>query len=301
MKFVLLCAVPVFGLLSWSGSEIAHAKGTMGPSAKRAATLKQSPPNNYVRHYLPEDRYKLGTAWKFVTTELDTYYHRPNCPNMLRQGAARVIGFENVREAEEAGYRPDGTCAHAGFASSGYYGTGGGNNLAATGRIVLADGASTLVVPKGWKRTSSIKTAARGVVSSRDIFSSARGGRVEIHQSDMSALYKNSSIPELANVDLGKVFTPAGIKKAQENRDQRLQQTGNTNLMNIFQRMQAGNKYGPATVGGIKGVSLTSPRRAGSATRVVAVGKGSKFLALMDFSARGTSVNAFLRAVKPVF
>lgn len=87
----------------------ANPKG-LGPSAIEAARLKASPPPNYLAHYLPDDRYKIaGRVWKYVSTDLDTYYHLPASANMMRQPADRVIGFSSVRDAEEAGYVADPT------------------------------------------------------------------------------------------------------------------------------------------------------------------------------------------------
>ncbi len=88
-----------------------------GPSAKEAARLKYYPPHNYLEHYLGDDRYKIaGGVWKVVSTNLDTYYHRPDCPNMMRQPAGLVIGFSSAAEAAEGGYKPDPTCSPNAFA-----------------------------------------------------------------------------------------------------------------------------------------------------------------------------------------
>jgi hypothetical protein len=107
---------PVIALvLSAVGASVANAAPTPGrklpgPSAVQAARLKKYPPPNYLSHYLPDDRYKIaGNVWKYVSTDLDTYYHVPSSPNMLRQPANRVIGFANARDAEEAGYVADPT------------------------------------------------------------------------------------------------------------------------------------------------------------------------------------------------
>ncbi len=106
MKPILpLLALVAFG----AGSASANPHG-LGPSAIEAARLKVRPPANYLAHYLPDDRYKIaGGVWKFVSTDLDTYYHIPSSPNMMRQPASRVIGFANVADAEEAGYIADPT------------------------------------------------------------------------------------------------------------------------------------------------------------------------------------------------
>ena len=101
----LLLAVSLCG----SGATLANPRG-LGPSGMQAAHLKAHAPANYIAHYLPDDRYKIaGGIWKFVATDLDTYYHIPSSPNILRQPADRVIGFANVADAEEAGYTADPT------------------------------------------------------------------------------------------------------------------------------------------------------------------------------------------------
>lgn len=85
----------------------AQAQKRMGPSAKAAARLKHTPPPTWIQHYLPDDRYKIaGKVWKYVTVEVDRYYHLPNSAFMLRQSPARVIGFASAQEAQDAGYRP---------------------------------------------------------------------------------------------------------------------------------------------------------------------------------------------------
>lgn len=133
-----------------------------GRSAKMAARLKYYPPNNYLKHYLGDDRYKIaGGVWKVVSTQLDTYYHRPTCPNILRQHADIVIGFSHSKDAEEAGYRADSVCrpqevvvlyGQAQSALTGY--------LAAPTRLTLADGSSKVTVPTGWARLISTSAEA---------------------------------------------------------------------------------------------------------------------------------------------
>ena len=84
-----------------------NAGPSTSPSARAAARFKHHPPAGWIRHYLPDDRYKIkGGSWKYVSTELDTYYHRPDSALMLRQSPNGVIGFSSAADAEEAGYRP---------------------------------------------------------------------------------------------------------------------------------------------------------------------------------------------------
>lgn len=106
MKSLALLAVLALGS-AWALEAKANPRG-LGPSAIEAARLKAFPPGGYLSHYLPDDRYKIaGGVWKYVSTDLDTYYHVASSPNMMRQPADRVIGFSSVREAEEAGYTAD--------------------------------------------------------------------------------------------------------------------------------------------------------------------------------------------------
>jgi len=99
----------ILAALCGGGNALANPKG-LGPSAIEAAHLKVHPPRNYLAHYLPDDRYKIaGGVWRFVSTDLDTYYHLPQSANMMRQPADRVIGFANAADAEEAGYIADPT------------------------------------------------------------------------------------------------------------------------------------------------------------------------------------------------
>jgi hypothetical protein len=128
-----------------------------GRSAKMAARLKYSPPNNYLKHYLGDDRYKIaGGVWKVVSTQLDTYYHRSTCPNMLRQHADIVIGFSHSRDAEEAGYRADSVCRpKEEIILYGQLASGITDYLDTSRRMTLADGSSSVVLPSGWRRLES--------------------------------------------------------------------------------------------------------------------------------------------------
>lgn len=79
-------------------------------SARVAAQLAYHPATAWQAHYLPADRYRLGTIWPVVSTELDVYYHRPNCPLMMNQPADIVLGFASSADAVEGGYRACTTC-----------------------------------------------------------------------------------------------------------------------------------------------------------------------------------------------
>lgn len=143
-----------------------------GRSAKMAARLKYAPPNNYLKHYLGDDRYKIaGGVWKVVSTQLDTYYHRPTCPNMLRQHPDIVLGFANSKDAEEAGYRADSVCQPR--EESVVYGQASGlttDYLSRALPLTLADGSTTVTLPAQWKRTASRSMDILGMKMSMDGF-----------------------------------------------------------------------------------------------------------------------------------
>jgi hypothetical protein len=140
----------------------AHAWPNTSPSAKAAARLKYHPPANWLQHYLPDDRYKIaGGVWKVVSTQYDTYYHRPDSPNMLRQPAGIVIGFSSEQEARDAGYKPDGLYFPGMIVRSTHSsvirnraGTRGRGTATGT-RVTLSDGASTAILPQGWLHLKS--------------------------------------------------------------------------------------------------------------------------------------------------
>jgi hypothetical protein len=124
---VLLTATGTFAVPAGESDSSARA----GRSAVAAAKLKTSAPA-WIRHYLPDDRYKVaGGIWKFVSTDADTYFHRPDCAHVLRQAAAGVIGFASVEDATEAGYAPDPACtSHTFKVQDSQTGDGDGANVA---------------------------------------------------------------------------------------------------------------------------------------------------------------------------
>jgi methylphosphotriester-DNA--protein-cysteine methyltransferase len=154
----LLPAIAVYAQDAPAGPVIG-TKSPSGPSAKRAAQLKYHPPQNYLKHYLGDDRYKIeGGVWKVVSTQLDTYYHRANCPNMLKQSADIVIGFSSDTDAEEGGYRACSTCqpkAETALYSPLAAAMGMTGYVTTARRINLADGSSSVMLPAGWARMMS--------------------------------------------------------------------------------------------------------------------------------------------------
>lgn len=91
----------------------ANRSRRVGRQSKRQRTrevmAKYKPaPRAWIAHYLPADRFKVtSNVWKFVSTETDRFYYRPDAPAMLRQSPNRVIGFHSWQDAMLAGYRPD--------------------------------------------------------------------------------------------------------------------------------------------------------------------------------------------------
>ena len=154
-----------------SGPTIGN-KSPSGPSAKRAAQLKYHPPDNYLKHYLGDDRYKIaGGVWKVVSTQLDTYYHRANCPNMLKQSPDIVIGFSGKADAEEGGYRADPVCQPKEVAVIYGQAQGSVTDYLASERVVkLADNASTVKLPASWRRVNSGSSEFLGMHINTDIF-----------------------------------------------------------------------------------------------------------------------------------
>lgn len=81
----------------------------LSPTARKKLVLGKYriAPRGYLASYLPADRYKFAKAWKFVSTETDTFYYRPQDLARRRFNPNRVIGFRTWQDAMLAGYRPD--------------------------------------------------------------------------------------------------------------------------------------------------------------------------------------------------
>jgi hypothetical protein len=205
--------------------------GPSAPSARVAARLASKPPNNYLKHYLPDDRYILaGGIWKVVSTQTDKYYHRPTCPNMLRQRADLVIGFHAPAAAEEAGYMPDPYCSPEERksiqigGSEIFLGSTTINTGSKSIRLTLADGKSTVLLPPGWARTASIayKKTDLNIDYTLDTFQPIRGksGLIKI----MTAYTTEFDIS--SQFSAGKF--PAFIQSTANNLDSRSGQVSNT-------------------------------------------------------------------------
>lgn len=269
-----------------------------GPAAKQAARLKYNPPANYLAHYLPDDRYKIaGNVWKTVSTQLDTYYHRADCPNMRRQPADIVIGFAGAKDAEEAGYTPDPTCSPQ--ATAFIFPVRGSKGVAGNA-LVLADGKSYFVLPPGWSRRVSEAQELMGIKFTRDILTAPGGGKVEIGMIDLGANSK---------MDLGQYLTPAAFERNRKQFQQgsnMVASTGNVNnqlsgmlgsVQNDYNRV----KVASAKIGGLSGLSFQTkggPLSDGS-RRGYVVGKGSQMWVITDYTRNGAGLNSLVKTFRP--
>ncbi|HEX8552691.1 MAG TPA: hypothetical protein VF681_14170 [Abditibacteriaceae bacterium] len=185
----------------------AHAWPNTSPSAREAARLKHRPPRNWLQHYLPDDRYKIaGGVWKVVSTQYDTYYHRPDSPLMLRQPASIVIGFSSEQEAIDAGYRRASGFGSYGGSGSGRASVAGDANTTVNRsrravRIRLADGRSTILLPPQWRRTRTGAQTVAGYASLSDTIQPLRGGNY----------LRISFINAPGNVNAAPFLTPANF------------------------------------------------------------------------------------------
>jgi hypothetical protein len=182
MRVAIIAALVMVGATGAGVGEEQVLGQAASPSVRAAARLKYNPPRNWIRHYLPDDRYKLmGGTWKVVSTETDTMYYPAWAPEMLSQSAGIVIGFPSAAAAEEAGYRrskypmespllgltgrpvaappvapvPVAPGAPASPIGGFSLPTSRPANLnrGRARRIVLSDGVSTTVLPTGWSHT----------------------------------------------------------------------------------------------------------------------------------------------------
>jgi hypothetical protein len=157
----------LFALTSFLSAHSLYASPAKGTSAEAAAILKNHPPAGWISHYLGEDRYKIaGHVWKVVSTQRDKYFHRPNCPEMLRQDADIVIGFPSAASAMEAGYLPDPHCSP--LSSDTPINIGGALSTRAQ-QIHLSDG-STVTLPAGWRKVQSQKIQSKFISATIDSF-----------------------------------------------------------------------------------------------------------------------------------
>lgn len=164
----------VFAVTGFLVTHGVFANPTNSPSAKAAALLKNHPPAGWINHYLGDDRYKIaGNVWKVVSTPTDHYFHRPECPEMLRRSPDNVIGFASVTDAEEAGYLPDPSC-RPDVDSPALSMEGGGAVALHAVQVRLADGRSTVTLPAGWRKAQSQRIHQNMFSAAMDMFTSSK-------------------------------------------------------------------------------------------------------------------------------
>jgi len=281
--------------------EAIKALSSYSPSVRHAAILKYKPPRNWIQFYLPDDRYLIGgNIWRVVSTELDVYYHRANCPNMRRQSPNIVIGFPDSKLAEEAGYRPDATCRPQ--EPVVVYGPGGTRQTSNTGatpiRVTLADGTSSAMLPPDWKHTSQTNQF-QGIRISADLFQPPNGrGMLSI-----------STITVPGNRDLSRMYTAEGFRANVSNMQRGLDFLGsgtgvvNSRMSNVTTDVSKAFRnidVKAARVGGLRGMQLkfksgfnlpgVSARIGG--VRSFAAARGSKIYSVDDYTgnARGANI-----------
>jgi hypothetical protein len=264
--------------------------GPMGPSAKMAASLKKRPTSAWLAHYLPDDRYKIaGGVWKFVSTDLDTYYHRPDSPLMLRQSADRVIGFSSVAEAEEAGYKPAPDAM--GFGSMA--GNGGGTSVSIISgtRILLSDQVSSIVLPRGWKKGTQSNQSIRGGNLIMDSFTGPNGQGLAV----MSLKFPN------INVDLGRVLN-ANTIKSQIGQFGALTQGSSVVDSRFsgeaFNKALKEMKVSNVRLGNMQGVLMTNTMKGRGSLNQYMFARGNKVMMIMDMSPNKKTTASIIRSIQ---
>lgn len=282
----LLLAALTVGAVSSS-----HA-APAGPSARAAASLKKNPRTQWLAHYLPDDRYKIaGGVWKYVTTNLDTYYHRPDSPNMMKQPNSNVIGFASAQAAAEAGYSPDprdgtlqqvrGNIEEKQFVKeqeSVLAAQNGGTRtfIKPSGKVILADGRSTIVVPNGWTRLISQRQPNAGADSS-DLSID-----LVMHPASKKMAFVGSIL--IPNVDVGRELSSGKFSNRVKmigdmaNSSGKVSNTGGVNVGSWFNQA----KVNRTRWGGLNGVAMSPPPGVGAkAGNIIMVGRGNKLYMFM--------------------
>ena len=274
----LLLAALAVGAVSSS-----HA-APAGPSAKAAASLKKNPRTQWLAHYLPDDRYKIaGGVWKYVTTNLDTYYHVPNSANMMRQPNSNVIGFASAKDAADAGYMPDprdgtlqqvrGNIERQQFAKeqeSAQSARSGGKRtfIKPNGKVILGDGRSTMTVPGDWQRIASDQQTREGRNFSIDLMMHPRSKKI--------ALLLTMTVP---NVDVGRQLSSGQFANNLNrlgtiaNSSGQISNSGAGKFGDLLQQA----KVRRTRWGGLNGVVVSPPPSARSTSgNLLMVGRGNK-------------------------
>ena len=267
-----------------AGAATSSHAAPVGPSARAAARLKKNPTSAWLAHYLPDDRYKIaGKVWKYVTTNLDTYYHVPSSANMMRQPNSGVIGFPSARAAEEAGYLPDprdgtlqqvrGNIEQQQFAREQQAAAAARNGgtrtfIRPSGKVILGDGRSTLVVPADWQRIASDQKTEEGRNFSIDLMMHPRSKKI--------ALLLTMTVP---NVDVGRQLNSGQFANNINRFGTAVNSSGGISNSGAG---KVGDWLAQAKVrrtrwGGLNGVVVSPPPSARSKTgNLLVVGRGNK-------------------------
>ncbi len=301
MKIVSkLLVLSAFVSLSGLGTSV--QAGPSGPSARMAARLKKYPTSQWLAHYLPDDRYKIaGGVWKYVSTDLDTYYHRPESAYMMSQPAGRVIGFSSAAEAEEAGYRPD---PNLDSFPAVMVGSSTSRTVSSAQRVILGDGSSSLLLPAGWSRSKGPGTSSQYVSSVSDFFTGPRGERfqVAILNLKLPASSRPLDLAQFTNVRFFNSLksnggTSASIDRMAQNSGVINSQLSGRNGLSQLSRLD-NFKISAVRLGGIAGVGAISIKPiAGQPNRTYTMGRGSKLWNISDFS-RGQTLTLILRSLQ---
>lgn len=295
--------VAVAALAVLLGADTAWA-GPSAPSARVAARLAKRPPNNYLKHYLPDDRYILaGGIWRVVSTQTDRYYHKATCASMLRQRADLVIGFHSPAAAEEAGYMPDPFCNPQEMLELGTRGGGTGNieivNYSSKPlKITLSDGVSTVSMPPYWRYKKSRMIFVKKPTY-LDLFFDTRG--------EGSA---TMSIDVHPGVNLGGVMTAAQKRQFWSSLGSgdmsMVRSSGNNSLandiMNFMQRAAAAYKVRDVRVNGFVGTDETmlNNNTRVSHVRRIELHRGDKTVSFQtDNLTKKSDVKVFLTTLMP--
>lgn len=280
----------LFGSTNAASAQNISRGPVISPSIIAAHRLKYYPPRGWLRHYMGDDRYKIGSVWRVVTTPNDKFYYPPFAREMLMTPPDRIIGFASAQDAVEAGYSPAsqygaafGLDVHQMAVSDAQNNpeksSGASSNVTTINRtkksqrITLADGVSTVLLPPNWKRTRSSSQAIYGNVTQKsdELQSLSGGGSLE---------FSSLALPAGMN---GNVTTPLKLAPL-------LERGG-----------QNGIALRNATLGGLSGSLLTPKNGAtlplGMGEKTIVVGRGGKAYTLSfkgkNVAGAQTIINSF--------
>lgn len=288
------------GLASLTGLSASARAWPSGPSAQEAARLMIAPPTDWIAHYLPDDRYKVvGGVWKVVSTDLDTYYHRPNCPNIQRQSADNVIGFSSAKDAEDSGYRPDPMCSPNVDFSYGVVGTGAVSPLK-PGQVLLGDGSSRVLLPKGWKHVVGAPMQIRGTTIYQDTFFSPANQRVEINTVTVPPQVAAQLAPMYSQKNWEKMRAEYKKNRAIVRNNMTVGNTGFNSLMQMADKIFDSDAKAWSS-NGITGLRFIAPKGGfGAGITGSASGRsGNRFFHITDFTTGKSGSSVLFNSLAP--